>query len=124
MSSSFGILVTYILFCYAFSGQNKTKSNEIKSNENEEDNHMYDAKETLTLTQEELKELIEAQQDYPELARYPMALKVSDVAEILNVGRSSVDELVHSNRIRYVRVGKLIRIPRDAVYEFLHDLGA
>ena len=85
---------------------------------------MCDAQETLTLTQEELKELIEAQQDYPELARYPMALKVSDVAEILNVGRSSVDELVHSNRIRYVRVGKLIRIPRDAVYEFLHDLGA
>ena len=78
----------------------------------------------ITLTESDLKELIEAQQDYPELAHYPMALKVTDVAEILNVGRSSVDELVHSNRIRYVRVGKLIRIPRDAVYEFLRDLGA
>jgi len=78
----------------------------------------------ITITEADLKEYLEAQQDYPELAHYPMALKIDQVAEILNVGRSSVDELVRSNRIRYVRIGKLIRIPRDAVYEFLHEMSA
>lgn len=78
----------------------------------------------IALTEADIREFLEAQQDYPELANYPMALKVSDVAEILNVGRSSVEELIRSDRLRYVRIGRLIRIPRDAVYDMLHELGA
>jgi len=69
-----------------------------------------------------LEEMPTAQPEYPDLSHYPLALKVTEVAEILHVCRNSVDEMVRSNRIHHVRIGRSVRIPRDAVYDLLHGM--
>ena len=38
---------------------------------------------------------------------------------ILGIGRNTAYELVRSGQIRSIRIGRKIRIPRDAVAEFL-----
>ena len=47
------------------------------------------------------------------------ALTVEEVAALLGIGRSSTYRLVRTGAIRYLRIGKLIRIPTDAVDEYL-----
>lgn len=49
----------------------------------------------------------------------PLVLTVEDLMEVLNIGRNTAYEIVRSGQIRSIRVGKNIRIPRDAVEEFL-----
>lgn len=54
--------------------------------------------------------------DYTNL---PLILSVDQLAEVLRVGRNTAYDLVHSGQIRSVRVGRQIRIPRDALIDFL-----
>ncbi|MFR6094972.1 MAG: helix-turn-helix domain-containing protein [Dysosmobacter welbionis] len=42
-----------------------------------------------------------------------------DLMRVLGIGRNSAYDLVHSNQIRVIRVGRQIRIPRDEVIHFL-----
>ena len=49
----------------------------------------------------------------------PLALRVEDLMPILDIGRNTAYALVRSGQIRSIRVGREIRIPRDAVAEFL-----
>lgn len=49
----------------------------------------------------------------------PLALRVEDLMPILGIGRNTAYELVRSGEIRSVKVGRQIRIPKDAVIEFL-----
>ena len=56
---------------------------------------------------------------YRSLDELPLALKVEDLMPILGVGRNTAYELVRSGQIRSVRIGRQIRVPRDAVVEFL-----
>lgn len=53
------------------------------------------------------------------LERLPLALRVEDLMPILGIGRNTAYELVRSGQIRSIRIGRKIRIPRDAVAEFL-----
>lgn len=48
-----------------------------------------------------------------------VTLRVEDLTAILDIGRNTAYELVRSGQIRSVRVGRQIRIPKDAVQEFL-----
>ena len=50
----------------------------------------------------------------------PLALTVLEAGQVLRVGRSVTYELVRSGQLRSVRVGKNIRIPRDALAEYLN----
>lgn len=54
--------------------------------------------------------------DYTNL---PLILSVDQLAEVLRVGRNTAYDLVRSGQIRSVRVGRQIRIPRDALIDFL-----
>lgn len=56
---------------------------------------------------------------YHSLDELPLALRVEDLMPILGIGRNTAYELVRSGQIRSIRVGRKIRIPRDAVAEFL-----
>ena len=56
---------------------------------------------------------------YRSLDDLPLALKVDDLMPILGIGRNTAYGLVRSGQIRSIRVGRKIRIPRDAVMEFL-----
>lgn len=57
---------------------------------------------------------------YRTLDDLPFALRVEDLMPILNIGRNTAYELVRSGQIRSIRIGRQLRIPRDAVVEFLN----
>ena len=49
----------------------------------------------------------------------PLVLRVDDLMPILDIGRNAAYELVRSGQIRSVRIGRQIRIPKDAILEYL-----
>ena len=56
---------------------------------------------------------------YRSLEDLPLALRVEDLMPILGIGRNTAYELVRSGQIRSIKIGRQIRVPRDAVVEFL-----
>ena len=48
-----------------------------------------------------------------------MTLRVEDLMPILGIGRNPAYELIRSGQIRSIRIGRQIRIPRDALLDFL-----
>jgi len=48
-------------------------------------------------------------------------LRIAEAAELLGVGRSTVYQLVSANAVPVVRVGRLVRIPRDALLRWIKD---
>ena len=61
---------------------------------------------------------------FTSLEDLPLVLRVEDLMPILAIGRNTAYELVRCGRIRSVRVGSQIRIPKDAVIEFLAHTAA
>ena len=57
---------------------------------------------------------------YRSLDDLPLALRVEDLMPVLAIGRNTAYELVRSGQIRSIRIGRQLRIPRDAVVEFLN----
>lgn len=49
----------------------------------------------------------------------PLALRVAEVAEILAVGRNTAYALVRDGTLSSIRVGRQIRVSRDAVVNYL-----
>lgn len=49
----------------------------------------------------------------------PLVLTVNDLSKALNIGINRSYELVRSNKIRKIKIGKTYRIPRDAFIEYL-----
>lgn len=56
---------------------------------------------------------------YHDLHELPVTLRVEDLMPLLGIGRNTAYELIRSGQIRSVRIGRQIRIPRDALLEFL-----
>ena len=56
---------------------------------------------------------------YRDLHELHMTLRVEDLMPILGIGRNTAYELIRSGQIRSVRIGRQIRIPREALLEFL-----
>ena len=51
----------------------------------------------------------------------PLVMTVEDLMPILLIGRNTAYELVRSGEIKSIRVGRQIRIPRDALIAFLEN---
>ena len=49
----------------------------------------------------------------------PITLRVEDLMPILGIGRNTAYELVRSGHLRSIRVGRQIRIPKEALIEYL-----
>ena len=49
----------------------------------------------------------------------PLVLRVEDLMPILDIGRNAAYELIRCGQIRSVRVGRQIRVPKDAIREYL-----
>ena len=60
---------------------------------------------------------------YRNLHDLPMTLRVEELMPILGIGRNTAYELIRSGQIRSIRLGRQIRIPRDALLEFLNGRG-
>ena len=58
---------------------------------------------------------------YRSLDDLPLALRVEDLMPILGIGRNTAYELVRSGKIRSIRVGRKIRVQKDAVAAFLGE---
>ena len=56
---------------------------------------------------------------YRNLHDLPLTLRVEELMPILGIGRNTAYELIRSGQIRSIRIGRQIRIPRDALLEFL-----
>ena len=56
---------------------------------------------------------------YRDLHDPPMTLRVEDLMPILGIGRNTAYQLIRSGQIRSVRIGRQIRMPREALLEFL-----
>ncbi len=51
----------------------------------------------------------------------PLTLRVEDLMPILGIGRNTAYELVRCGQIRSIRIGKQLRIPKQALIEYLSD---
>lgn len=51
----------------------------------------------------------------------PLTLKVEDLIPILGIGRNTAYELVRSGQMRSIKINRQIRIPKDALIEYLTD---
>ncbi len=51
----------------------------------------------------------------------PLTLRVEDLTSILDIGRNTAYELVRCGTIRSIRIGRQLRIPKDALVEYLSD---
>lgn len=49
----------------------------------------------------------------------PLLLKVTEAAKLLQLGRDRIYELVASGRLPALHFGRTIRIPRDALAQFV-----
>ena len=58
---------------------------------------------------------------YRSLDDMPMTLRVEELMPILGIGRNTAYELVRSGKLRSIRVGRQVRIPKNALVEFLED---
>lgn len=52
-------------------------------------------------------------------ADLPLTLRVEELIPVLGIGRNTTYELVRSGQIRSIRIGRQLRIPKDAVLDFL-----
>lgn len=58
---------------------------------------------------------------YTALSELPLVLSVQQLMEVLGIGRNTAYAMVRSGRIKSVRTGKQIRIPKEALIEFLQS---
>ena len=58
---------------------------------------------------------------YRSLDELPVTLRVEELMPILGIGRNIAYELVRSGRLRSIRVGRQVRIPKNALIEFLEN---
>ena len=60
--------------------------------------------------------------DIPKVTeQLPETLTVQEVQKILKLGRNAVYNLIHSNAVPVIRIGNLLRIPKEPFYEWLSN---
>ena len=59
------------------------------------------------------------EQKYNSISEMPLTLRVEELMPILSIGRNTAYELAKSGEIRSIKVGRQLRIPRDAIEDFL-----
>ena len=57
--------------------------------------------------------------NYHSFDELPMTLQVEDLMPILGVGRNTAYELVRSKQIYSVKIGRQLRIPKQALIDYL-----
>ena len=57
--------------------------------------------------------------NYHSFDELPLTLRVEDLMPILDIGRNTAYELVRCGKIRSIRIGRQLRIPKDAIQDYL-----
>ena len=58
---------------------------------------------------------------YTHYDQLPLILTVDELTKILGIGRNTAYDLIRCGKIRSVRIGHKIRIPKDSLLEFLQE---
>ena len=58
---------------------------------------------------------------YTHYDQLPLILSVDELTKILGIGRNTAYDLIRCGRIRSVRIGHKIKIPKDSMLEFLQE---
>ncbi len=53
---------------------------------------------------------------------YPDVVNIDDLTHMLNIGKNKAYELINTNTIQSIRVGRKIIIPKFRVIEFLQNI--
>jgi len=61
--------------------------------------------------------------NYRSFEDLPLTLRVEDLMPILGIGRNTAYELVRCGQIRSIRIGKQLRIPKQALIDYLSGAG-
>ena len=56
---------------------------------------------------------------YRSFDELPLTLRVEDLTSILDIGRNTAYELVRSKQIFSVKIGRQLRIPKQALIDYL-----
>ena len=59
--------------------------------------------------------------NYTDFEQLPLVLSVNQLIDVLKIGRNTAYELLRCGRIKSIRVGHQIRIPKEAVLSFLQE---
>ncbi|MGG2201426.1 helix-turn-helix domain-containing protein [Paenibacillus validus] len=51
---------------------------------------------------------------------YPEVLQVTDIQQILGIGRRQAYELANSGQFHVIRIGKSIRVARDVFFSWMN----
>ena len=57
--------------------------------------------------------------NYHSFEEFPLTLRVEDLMPILGIGRNTAYELVRSKQIYSVKIGRQLRIPKQALIDYL-----
>ena len=60
--------------------------------------------------------------NYHSFDELPLTLRVEDLISILDIGRNTAYELVRCGKIRSIQIGKQLRIPKQALIDYLSDV--
>lgn len=58
---------------------------------------------------------------YRSLEELPLVLRVEDLMSVLDIGRNTAYELVRSGQIDSIRVGRQLRITKQALVAFMNN---
>ena len=58
---------------------------------------------------------------YRSLEELPLVLRVEDLMFVLDIGRNTAYELVRSGKIESIRVGRQLRITKQALVAFMNN---
>lgn len=61
---------------------------------------------------------------YHSAEELPLVLTVEDLMPVLGIGRNTAYDLVRSGQIQSLRIGRKIRIPRNAVIQYISGSAA
>lgn len=56
------------------------------------------------------------------LEKFPDILTVKQLQDILSIGRSKAYLLLHSGELKYITIGRQIRIPKQYLLDYIADL--
>ena len=58
--------------------------------------------------------------EYHSYDELPLSLTVDDVKDVLCIGKNAAYDLVRSGQIFSLKIGKTIRVPKDAIINYIH----
>ena len=77
----------------------------------------------LEVDDEELRQALAPLLKRDESRELEPLLKAEEVAELLNIGRSTIYELLADGRLPSIRVGHLVRVTPSAVWDYIEKGG-